>query len=155
MLAALNDDGFNLPHALPPKWVVDIKHVGRGEPALKYLAVYLYRGVINEKDIIANHNGQVTFQYLDARTGSTRIRTLAGEQCLWLIVQHVLPKGFRRVRDYGFLHGNAKSTLALVRWVLRVVTAACTPRARPQFTCPACHAPMHILAFIKPTWRAG
>ena len=155
LLAALNDDGFELPHALPSKWVVDIQHVGRGEPALKYLAVYLYRGVINEKNILANQHGQVTFQYLDARSGSTRTRTLNGADFLWLILQHVLPKGFRRVRDYGFLHGNAKACLALVRWVLRVVTAALAPRARPQFKCPACHAPMQILAFIKPAWRAG
>ena len=154
-LAALIDDGFEIPTALPPKWIVDIQHVGRGEPALKYLSAYLYRGVISEKNIIANHNGNVTFQYVESRTAITRTRTLPGAEFLWLILQHVLPKGFRRVRDYGFLHGNAKASLALLRWVLRVVTAALAPRARPQFKCPACHAPMQILAFIKPAWRSG
>ena len=115
------------------------------------MAAYLYRGVISEQNIVANHHGQVTFEYLEARTGSTgktRTRILNGDQFLWLILQHVLPKGFRRVRDDGFLHGKAKARLTLVQWVLRVVTAACAPRARPQFTCPACHAPMQILAFF-------
>ena len=93
------------------------------------------------------------FQYLEARTGITR--TLSGEAFLWLILQHVLPQGFRRVRDDGFLHGNAKSRLVLIRWVLRVVTAALAPSARPQFKCPTCHAPMQILGFIKPAWRSG
>jgi hypothetical protein len=154
-LKALHDEGFQLPNALPQKWIVDVKHVGSGEPALKYLAAYLYRGVINEKNILANHNGQITFQYLEARTGITRTRTLNGDEFLWLILQHVLPKGFRRVRDYGFLHGNAKTRLTLIRWSLRVMTAAKAPRARPQFKCPTCHAPMQILGFIKPAWRSG
>ena len=96
------------------------KHLGSGEPALKTLAAYLYRGVISEQNIVANHHGQVTFEYREARTGSTRTRTLNGDEFWWLILQHVLPKGFRRVRDDGFLHGNAKARLTLVQWVLRV-----------------------------------
>jgi hypothetical protein len=41
--------------------VVDCAHVGKGLPALKYLSRYLYRGVISEKNIIANHKGLITF----------------------------------------------------------------------------------------------
>jgi len=40
---------------------------------------------------------------------------------LHLIMLHVLPEGFRRVGDYGFLHGNAKKLLALVQLILHVV----------------------------------
>ena len=154
-LTALNDAGLNIPSPMPTDWVVDVQHVGRGEPALKYLSVYLYRGVISEKNIVANQNGLVTFEYLEARTGSMRTRTVPGADFLWLGLQHVLPKGFRRVRDYGFLHGNAKTRLALVRYVLRVIVEALPPRPRPTFTCPTCRAPMQILAFTKPTWRPG
>ena len=35
------------------------------------------------------------------------------------------------------------------------MTAVLARRERPQFKCPACHAPMQILAFIKPAWRSG
>jgi len=115
-LAALNDNRFNIPYAMPSNWVVDIKCVGRGEPALKYLSAYLYRGVISEKNILANQNGRVTFKYLESRSGITKTRTLPGADFLMLVLQHVLPKGFRRVRDYGFLHGNANAKLALVRY---------------------------------------
>uniref|UniRef100_UPI003898F634 transposase n=1 Tax=Microbulbifer elongatus TaxID=86173 RepID=UPI003898F634 len=38
-----------------------------------------------------------------------------------LVLQHILPKGFRRVRDYGFLRGNAKRLLQLVQMTLKVV----------------------------------
>jgi len=154
-LAALYNAGFNIPAALPTNWIVDVQHVGRGEPALKYLSVYLYRGVISENNILANQNGLVTFKYLEAGSGIVRTRTLPGPDFLWLVLQHVLPKGFRRVRDYGFLHGNAKTRLALVRYVLRVVVAVLTSRPRPTFTCPKCQAPMRILAFIKPERRSG
>jgi hypothetical protein len=36
-----------------------------------------------------------------------------------LVLQHTLPKGFRRARDYGFLHGNAKNLLILIQIVLK------------------------------------
>lgn len=154
-LQALNDNRFKIPYAMPSNWVVHVKRVGRGESALKYLSAYLYRGVISEKNILANQNGLVTFQYLEAATSSMRTRTVPGADFLWLVLQHVLPKGFRRVRDYGFLHGNAKTKLALVRYVLRVVVEVLTPRPRPSFTCPKCQAPMRIVTFIKPVWPSG
>ncbi len=41
-----------------------------------------------------------------------------------LVLQHVLPKGCRRARDYGFLHGNVKRRLKIAQWVLRVLIEA-------------------------------
>lgn len=154
-LEALNGAGFSIPANLPEKWVVDCAHVGKGKPALKYLSRYLYRGVLSEKNILANQNGQVTFQYIESKTGKTQYRTLKGEDFLWLILQHVLPKGFRRVRDYGFLHGNAKKRLKLVQLVLQVIINAYFSRPRPVFKCPKCQAPMQIVAFLRPAWTSG
>ena len=130
-LAALNKAQLSIPVGVPTKWVVDCKQVGSGQPALEYLSRYLYRGVISERAILHNQAGQVTFRYIDSRSGQTRTRTLQGEDFLWHVLQHVLPTGFRRVRDYGFLHGNAKQTLLRVQWVLRVV------------------------GLIRPAWRFG
>jgi len=48
-LAALNKAKLPIPKNVPPKWVVDCEHVGKGITALKYLSKYLYRGVISEK----------------------------------------------------------------------------------------------------------
>ena len=155
LLTTLDDAGLSIPKDLPKKWIVNVKQIGTGEHALEYLSVYLYRGVISEKNIIANQNGKVTFTYLDSATGNTLSRTLDGADFLWLVLQHVLPKGFRRVRDHGFLHGNAKKILKLVQLVLRVVINTAPPRARPVFKCPKCQAPMRILAFIKAAWQPG
>ena len=154
-LAAIKAAGLSIPAQLPKQWVADCKPVGKGEPALEYLSRYLYRGVISENNIVANHDGKVTFRYLESKTGKTQYRTLKGEDFLWLVLQHVLPRGFRRVRDYGFLHGNAKRLLSLVQLVLRVVIEVHTPRPRPVFKCPKCHAQMHITGFVRPAWQSG
>ncbi len=154
-LAALNQAGLSIPKSVPSKWVVDCAHVGTGITALKYLSRYLYRGVISEKNIVSNQNGQVTFKYIESKTGNTRYRTLKGEDFLHLIMQHVLPKGFRRVRDYGFLHGNAKKMLFLVQLILHVVIKGIELRPRPVFKCPCCKSPMAILGFRKAACKPG
>ena len=48
------------------------------------------------------------------------LRTLSGAAFLWLLLQHVLPKGFRRARNFGFLHPNSKRLIRLLQLVLKV-----------------------------------
>ncbi len=155
LLAALSAADLLLPERLPKKWVVKCIPVGKGRPALKYLSRYLYRGVISENNIIANEGGKVTFKYTNSKTGKTESRTLNGEDFLWLVLQHVLPKGFRRVRDYGFLHGNARKLLLLIQLTLKVLIEANTIRARPSFQCPVCNSPMHLVRIVRPRWKPG
>jgi hypothetical protein len=155
MLAAIKVAGLILPGGLPRQWVVDCRPVGKGLPALKYLSRYLYRGVIGENNIVANRNGRVTFKYLDSKTGNPRYRTEKGEDFLWRVLQHVLPRGFRRVRDSGFLHGNAKRILSLVQLILRVRLVIPPSRPRPVIRCPQCRSPMRIVDIIRPDWSSG
>ncbi len=152
---ALNQVGISITYGVPKQWVVDCKHVGHGKPALKYLSRYLYRGVISEQAIVSVQDGMVTFRYIDSQTAKTCYRTLKGEDFCWLVLQHVMPKGFRRVRDYGFLHGNAKQRLKLVQLVLHVIVDVIASRPRPCFQCPHCQAPMAIIGFIRPAWQSG
>ena len=79
-----------------------------------YLDRYLYRGVIQEKDIIRCENGQVTYRYRDSKIKKTTLHTVSGATFLWLLMQHVLPKGFRRSRNFGFLHPNSKRLITLL-----------------------------------------
>ena len=95
---------------------MDCKEVGSGQQALVYLGRYLYRGVIQEKDILSCKHGRVTFRYQNSQTRQIETRTLSGVAFLWLILQHILPKGSRRARNFGFLHPNVKVTgCALLR----------------------------------------
>ncbi len=153
-IGALKEAGFSIPQKVPKEWVADVRHVGKGLPALKYLSRYLYRGVISEKNIVSNRHGMVTFKYINSTTKKTETRTLTGEAFLHLILQHVLPRGFRRVRDYGFLHANAKKLLALVQLILFVFLKEVLPRSRPVFKCPRCQSPMVIKRIRRPL-RSG
>jgi hypothetical protein len=154
-LEALNENGLPIPKKMPNEWVVDCSRVGKGITALKYLSRYLYRGVISEKNIVSNRNGRVTFRYTESSTGKTRYRTLNGEDFLFLVIQHVLPKGFRRVRDFGFLHGNAKKLLTLVQLILHVIITGVNQRPRQVFKCPCCKTAMIILGFRQFSWESG
>lgn len=147
MLAALEAAGITLPQRYPPKWVVHCKSVGSGEKALVYLGRYLYRGVIQEKDIVACGEGQVSFRYRNAKTGKLEHRTVPGAQFLWLILQHVLPKGFRRARNFGFLHPNRKRLIALLHVLLKFAPEPSTAwiKQRASILCTCCGAVMRIV----------
>ena len=127
--------------------MVDCKSVGSGEPALIYLGRYLYRGVIREKDIVAYGNGQVCFRYQDAKTCRTEQRTVSGADFLWLVLQHVLPKGFRRARNFGFLHPNCKRLIAVLHVLLIFAPgrSMASVKERPPILCSCCGAVMVIV----------
>lgn len=145
-LKALKEAGLGTIKT-PKKWVVQCEKVGKGKEALQYLSRYLYRGVIAHKNIIDNDGESITFQYIDSATKKWKTRTLRGEAFLHLLLQHVLPKGFRRARDYGFLHGNAKAMLRIVQWILKVSIenrALLKPSATKRLLCPKCRSAMKV-----------
>ena len=82
-------------------------------------------------------------------------RTLNANDFIALVLQHVLPKGFRRVRDYGFLHGNAKQTLKRVQWALQVRVPKIEKRERPVWHCKHCGGVMHIIRFYRRRFDNG
>lgn len=143
--------GLKLPTGIAKKWVVDCRHAGRGESALEYLSRYLYRGVVSESNIVANQDGKVTFRYTDGKSKEEHIETLAGEDFMWRVMQHVLPRGFHRVRDYGFLHHNARKVLNLLQLILRVVIKPKPSKERPAFCCSACGQPMVVTGVSRPS----
>ena len=154
-LETLIGAGFRMPSNVPKQWVVHCDRVGSGFPALKYLSRYLYRGVISERNILHDDGAHVTFEYQDSQSKSMLTRTVKGEDFLWLVFQHVLPKGFRRARDFGFLHGNACKTRQLIQLILRVKLPLLKASTRKPFLCAHCKAAMNIVAFIKPSFRSG
>jgi hypothetical protein len=147
-LALLIEQGFTFPRKVTKiDWTVHCEPAGTGEKALEYLSRYLYRGALSEKQIISDHEGQVTFSYVESKTGERKTRTLPGLQFLRLLLTLVLPKGFRRARDYGFLHGRAKKTLAYLQLMLRVKIRPKTEVPRPSLRCPQCGQSMQIIGY--------
>jgi hypothetical protein len=138
--------GVEISSSLPSKWVVHCKAVGRGDKALVYLGRYLYRGVLPEKNILKDQDGSITFKTVD-NEGAEIIQTLPGAEFLWLLLRHVLPKRFRRVRDFGLLHGNAKAVVQLLQMLLsRIPFYPMTKAEKQPMACPECGRPMKVVA---------
>ncbi len=154
-LARLIEQQLPIP-AIPKKqWVAHCKSAGRGEEALQYLSRYLYRGVIAERNILSEENGKITFRYTESKSKTERKRTLPAVDFLWLIFQHILPRGFRRVRDYGLLHANAKSLIQQVQLIFGIKQRRREQRGRPEVCCKNCKRVMKLIAAqIRPVQMA-
>lgn len=152
LLDALAKAGLKLPRSGPSTWVVDCKAVGKGTKALVYLGRYLYRGVVREQDILACEDGQITFRYLDSKTRRWQTRTLPGADFLWLVLRHVLPRRFRRARNFGFLHPNSKRLIQLLHLLLKVDMSRATAlfKPRPTLACTACGGVMKVIRTCLP-----
>ena len=151
-LAAVRALGLQPPQTMPEKWMVHCKAVGSGRKAMVYLGRYLYRGVIQERDILRCEGDRVTYRWRDSKTRAMQLRTVSGVEFLRLVLQHVLPKGLRRARSYGLLHPNCKRGIALLRLLAlrRRATAPAVPvpsamdAERPKLVC-RCGAQMHVV----------
>ena len=96
-------------------WVVHCKSVGDGASSLKYLAPYIFRVAISNKRIVKMTNSHVSFRYRSTKTGKTKLCTVSAEEFIRRFLQHVLPKGFVKVRYYGFFSPGLRARLAQVR----------------------------------------
>ena len=147
ILKAMSDHNLPLPLSYPAKWVVNCKSVGKGKKALIYLGKYLYKGVIQEKDILKCENGKVTFRFKNSKTKEYQTKTVNGEDFLWRVMQHILPKGFRRVRNYGFLNPCSKQLIKLLQYLLKLNPTNLLKKlkSRPRIICKCCGSPMEII----------
>jgi hypothetical protein len=142
-------------------WVVHCKPVGCRQLALKYLALYIFRVAISNKRILKLEDEQVTFHYWATDTGQGRLCTLAAEEFIRRFLQHVLPKGFVKVRYYGFFSSGSRQRLAAIRQQLgqdRTQIEVTQPdQARetatpsePLHLCPVCGRSMQPGGLIQP-----
>jgi hypothetical protein len=102
-------------------WVVHCKPVGNGQAALKYLAPYIHRVAISNRRLLSiDHRGsletsQLTFQYRPSDTGQLKTCTLSVEHFIQRFLQHILPRGFVKVRYFGFFGAILRSRLAALQ----------------------------------------
>ena len=155
LLKELVENNLRVPKDCPKEWVVNCKSVGNGDKALIYLGQYLYKGVIQEKDIVQCDKGMVTFRYICSKTKKYQTRTVTGEHFLWLLMLHVLPKGFRKSRCYGFLHPCSKKVIKLLQLILRFDPRVMFKKLkqRAKITCKCCGAKMSIIRTMIPAAR--
>ena len=126
-------------------WVVYVKQAMAGPvPVLRYLGRYTHRVAISNRRLVSFDGEQVTFRWKDyARGNKQRLMTLSASEFLRRYVQHVLPHGFVRIRQFGFLANRHRSgSIALIRQLLAsepqsqepLLTTSC----KAQWQCPRC-----------------
>ncbi len=103
------------------QWVVDLRPVGPGQPAFKYLAPYIFRVAISNYRVVSLQDGKVTFKYKDRATDRTRLATLTAEEFIRRFLQHILPRGFVKVRYYGLFSPSNRPLLEFARKLLDAV----------------------------------
>jgi predicted Zn-ribbon and HTH transcriptional regulator len=136
-------------------WVVYAKPpFGGPHHVLGYLARYTHRVAITNHRLVAFHNDQVTFRWKDYAHGNKKRKmTLSAPEFLRRFLLHVLPRGFVRIRSFGFLANRSRATLLprCQRLLLehpRPYAPAVIPFSPTQpacFRCPKCAAPMLIV----------
>ena len=109
------------------EWVVHVKPPFGGPPRmLKYLARYTHRVAISNHRLRALQNGRVSFDWKDyADHSRTKIMTLDAVEFIRRFLLHVLPSGFVRIRQFGFLANRVrKQKLLQCRRALLAASAA-------------------------------
>jgi hypothetical protein len=131
-------------------WVVYAKPpFGGPEHVLQYLACYTHRVAISNHRLLSVDDHQVRFRWKDyAHHNKRRTMTLSNEEFMRRFLQHILPRGFPRIRYFGWLANRRRRTLLpICRNRL-----ACQPPATPStvasedttWRCPCCHGPMRL-----------
>jgi hypothetical protein len=108
---------------VPPRvwqkgWVVHCEPAGTGHEVITYLAPYIRRIALTNNRLEKLEDGQVTFRVKDSASGEWKHLTLPAEAFIRRFLQHVLPKGFIKVRYYGFLSPHWRESLEHLRRIL-------------------------------------
>jgi len=110
-------------------WGVDCAATGSGENALAYLARYVFKTATGNRPLQLLPSGEVIWPYRDSNTGQHKSIPLQPTELVRRFLQHVLPKGFCRVRLFGWFHPAGKIRGNRVRALLEQ-TPILTPQER-------------------------
>lgn len=140
-------------------WGVHIQPAGAGAAALKYLGTYVTRTAIRDARLLKVTDTHVTFRWKDRAHHRTEKLTLPGVEFVQRYLRHVLPRGLRAVRYYGFCHPRSKAKRLRLQLLsgmtvqLGATESSETPQASPPL-CPCCQRPMQRLGSMKPAWHS-
>ncbi len=145
------------------EWVVHARPpFGTPSQVLEYLARYTHRVAIANSRLVALRGERVAFRWRDYRRGGKKkTMSLDGAEFLRRFLMHVLPKGFVRVRHYGFLANRCRrGKLDHYRQLLRAAPQESEPTTiaevacRELLPCPSCRSGrMRFLLLVAPSFH--
>jgi hypothetical protein len=139
-------------------WVVYAKRpFGGPEYVLQYLGRYTHRVAISNHRLISFTEGKVTFRWRDsAHHNEQKLMTLSLDEFLRRFLLHLLPKGFVRIRHFGFLANRRRATLLplcfpLLGAVQQPPAEQNSSASNDLWHCPKCGGPMVVLERLTAT----
>jgi len=138
-------------HKNTKSWVVHLQHAGNGKTAVRYLARYVNRSALSDKRLKGfTAKGQVAVQWQNSKTKQIGKMHLEIDELIRRWLQHVLPKGFVRLRHFGFMSSAAKKTRLFIRLLLGELGEPEIILPRPQeLLCAHCETPLTKVAVIN------
>jgi Putative transposase len=154
-------------HELPPidpavwqkDWGVHLQAFGSGENIIKYLGAYVCRTAIGDSRILSISDTHVGFRWKDRAHGDARrVEILEGKEFVKRYLRHVLPRGMRALRYFGFCHPAAKvkrESIAFHTGRPLWIGALPIPSVKPPHVvrCSCCGEPMKKIWQLRPAWR--
>lgn len=144
-------------------WVVHCQPVGKGQAALKYLAQYVFRPAISNGRMLSMEDGIVSFRYQCSQTRRWQVCRVDALEFIRRYLQHVLPRGFVKVRYYGLYAHRHRERLNRLRHQLLPATTLQgesdpdkqhpgqepeQPTAATTPSCRCCGKPMRMVEHI-------
>jgi hypothetical protein len=137
------------PSVWTKDWGVHIQAAGSGSHALRYLGAYVARSVINDRRIVSVTDQTVTFLAKDRTDKRFKPKTVTGNEFVTRYLRHVLPRGLRSIRYYGYCHPAAVRNRERVR-IFTGSPILFGPRPKPLPigipSCPSCKKEMICIA---------
>lgn len=138
-------------------WVVYAKRPFAGpEHALRYLGAYTHRVAISNHRLIELREDNITFRWRDSAHGNKKkLMTLPVNEFLRRFLLHLLPRGFVRIRNFGFLANHCRARLLPICFALLHVATegAQAPQSAKllssSWRCPICGGTMHFIERIS------
>jgi hypothetical protein len=138
------------------EWNVNCQAAGDGRRALKYLAHYVFKVAIAESRILQVDDHDVRFRYHQPHSRRARTMTLPIMEFMRRFLQHVLPRGFMKVRYYGFLSPSSSVPLedvkARIEMASGIALAAPEAPSGPPATlrCRHCGGALRFSRLVQP-----
>lgn len=149
------DEGFEdwLDDFVGRNWVVYCKPpFGSAEQVVKYIGRYTHRVAISNSRIIDIVDDQIWFRYKDYKANHTRWKEMALDACEFIhrFLSHVLPKGFHKIRHYGYLaNGRCKACVSNIKQLLSAHSHELMNEDSAGARCPECGQGLMFPMLIK------
>lgn len=143
------------------QWVADSQAVGEGQNSLRYLSRYVFRVAISNHRIKSIENNVIKFQYKDRRKNTWKTMALDAMEFIRRFLQHVLPKGFMKIRHYGFLNPNSTLSIEQIRELISLIHHVSSDLLpvmleykKQEMKCACCGKPLKLIVFLRhiPRW---